>query len=93
MLQVKFGEKSCGISAIFSNVCFMIETQVLMAVSDFSEFFLGIISWKVGSLFSVCVWVCVWAGDVFQLGAASFLSGGAPHGGIGFDGGEFWKKS
>ena len=26
-------------------------------------------------------------------GGASFLSGGLPHGGIGFDGGRFQKKS
>ena len=38
MLQViKLG--SCGISAIFFQCCFMIETQVLMTVSDFSGIF------------------------------------------------------
>ena len=50
----------------------MTETQVLMTVSDFSGFFLGIIYWKGDSLFN--------GGVVFQMGWASFLSGGT-HGG------------
>ena len=50
------------ISAIFLQSCFMSETQVLMAVSNFFCFcFLGIISWKEALLFNV---------------RASFLSGG-----------------
>ena len=31
--------RSCGISAIFFQYCFMIETQVFMTVSDFSRLF------------------------------------------------------
>ena len=38
MLQVRKSH-SCKISAIFFQCCFMIETQVLMAVSDFFGFF------------------------------------------------------
>ena len=67
---------SCGISAIFFQCFFMVETQVLMTVSDFSGFFLGIIYWKGDSLFN--------GGVVFRMGWASFLSGGAMGGGIGF---------
>ena len=63
----------------------MIETQILMTVLDFSVFFLGVISWKGASLFSGG------GGVVFQLGGASFLSGGCPMGGISFDG-VFSKK-
>ena len=50
--------------------------------------FLGIISWKGGSHFNG-------GGEgVFQIGGrASFLSGGLPHGGIGFDGGGTFKKN
>ena len=36
----------CGISTIFFQYCFMSETQVLMTISNFSELFLQIISWK-----------------------------------------------
>ena len=32
-------------------------------------------------------------GVVFQMGRASFLSGGVPHGVIGFDGGEVFEKN
>ena len=53
-----------GISAILFQ-CFMIETQVLMTESDFSGFFLGIISWKGASLFGG-------VGVVFQMGGLHF---------------------
>ena len=46
----------------------MIETQVLMRVSDFSGVFLGIISWKIGFIFQR-------GGVFFRWGRASFLSG------------------
>ena len=65
-----------GISAILFQ-CFMIETQVLMTESDFSGFFLGIISWKGASLFSG-------GGCCFSDGRASFLIGWVPHGGYWF---------
>ena len=74
----------CGIC----DICFMSETQVLMAVSDFLNvfFLLRIISWKGTSLFNkeFC----------FSAGEASVLSGRVPHGGRGirFDGGVFKKK-
>ena len=67
MLQM-IKSDSCGISAIFFQCCFMIETQVLMTVSNFFGFFLGIISRKGASLFkggSVC----------FSDGGSSFLRG------------------
>ena len=52
MLQVR-KSSFCGISTNFFRCCFMSETQVLMAVSDFSDFFLlGIISWKGASFFN-----------------------------------------
>ena len=63
---------SCGMSAI--QCCFMIEAQVLMTVSDFSRFYLGIISRKGASIFNRV------GGVFFRLGAL-FLSGGPPHGG------------
>ena len=48
--------------------------------------FLGIISWKGTSRFNG-------GGIIFQMGEASFLSvGGAPWGGIGFDGGGGGQK-
>ena len=53
----------------------MIEAQVLMTVSDFSRFYLGIISRKGASFFNR-----VGGGVFFRLGAL-FLSGGPPHGG------------
>ena len=46
----------------------MIETQVLMRVSDFSGVFLGIISWKIGFIFQR-------GGVFFRWGRASFSSG------------------
>ena len=61
MLQVK-KSRFCGVSF------FMSETQVMITVPNFSEFFLGIISWEGGFSFQ-------W-GDVFQLGDPSLLSGG-----------------
>ena len=64
---------SCVMSAI--QCCFMIEAQVLMTVSDFSRFYLGIISRKGASFFNR-----VGGGVFFRLGAL-FLSGGPPHGG------------
>ena len=66
----------------------MIETQVLMEVSDFSGVFLGIISWKIGFTFQR-------EGSVFQM-AEGFIfkwCGGTLHGeGIGSDGGGFEKN-
>ena len=47
MLQVRKSH-SCGISAIFFQCCFMIETQVLITVSDFFCFFS-----RVGSVFQM----------------------------------------
>ena len=65
----------------------MIETQVLMEVSDFSGVFLGIISWKIGFTFQR-------EGSVFQM-AEGFIfkwCGGTLHGeGIGSDGGDSKK--
>ena len=58
----------CGIFAIF----FQSETQVLMTVSDFWVFFLGIISWKVVLLFNG-------EGFGFQLSVDSILRGVVPH--------------
>ena len=59
----------------------MSETQVLMTVSNFSEFFLGIISWK-GVLLCSENWFSVGEGFAFKWGV--------PHGGISFDkGGGF----
>ena len=75
---------SCGMSAI--QCCFMIEAQVLTTVSDFSRFYLGIISRKGASFFNR-----VWGGVFFRL-RALFLSGGPPHGGHWFWWGGGWKK-
>ena len=65
----------------------MIETQVLMRVSDFSGVFLGIISWKIGFTFQR-------EGSVFQM-AEGFIfkwCGGTLHGeGISSDGGDSKK--
>ena len=82
MLQVR---KSCsyGISAIFSQCCFRIETQVSMTVTNFLAFFLGIISWKGASLFN--------GGGLFfsqRGGGLHFYVGGCPMGGIGLMGGS-----
>ena len=41
----------CGIPTIFSQCCFMSETQVLMTVSNFFVSFLEIVTWK-GALLS-----------------------------------------
>ena len=62
----------CGIFVIFSQCCFMSETQVLMTISDFLGFFLGVIFWK---------------SYLFFNGGASFLSEGHHMGRISFDGG------
>ena len=48
MLQIK----SCSCSAIIFQFRFISETQVLMTVSNFSGFFLEIVSWKGALLFS-----------------------------------------
>ena len=53
MLQVTKSH-FCGIYPIFFRCCSMGETQVLMTVSNFSGFFLGIISWKGVSWGDVC---------------------------------------
>ena len=69
MLQVR-KSRSCGISAIFSKCCFMIETQVLLTVSNFffQESFPGRrLHFSMGSR------------AVFQLGSTPWV-------GIGFDG-------
>ena len=66
MLQARKSH-SCGISAIFFQCCFMIETQVLMTVSDFWRFFLGIIPWKGPSRFNGVF--------VFQMGDFIFSGG------------------
>ena len=60
---------SCGISAIYFQCCFMIETQVLMIVSNFSGFIL-----ERGFTFN-------WGGGWFWDGGTPFLSGGGGHGG------------
>ena len=64
----------------------MNEAQVLMTVSNFSGFFLEMISWKGASLFNGGLFVS-WEG-------ASFLSGEVPHWGASvlMGKGEFWKK-
>ena len=86
MLQVK-KLHYCGISAVFFQCCFMIETQVLMTVSDFLRFFSRNHFLEGGFPFQ-------W-GVISQLGA-SFLCaegrGGGRMRGIGFDGG-FLKKN
>ena len=59
MLQVRKSH-SCGISAIFSQCCFMIETQVLMTVSTFwgflsrNHFLKGGFPFQWGDLFFSC---------------------------------------
>ena len=65
-----------------------------MTVSDFLCFFLGIIYWKTASLFNggICFSDRGVGGGAWR---ASFLSGGgggAPHGGIGFDGDFFFVE-
>ena len=62
----------------------MIETQVLMTVSDFSRFFSRNHFLEEGFTFQL--------GVCFSHGRASFLSGEHPMGGIGFDGGWVFKK-
>ena len=62
---------SCGISAIFFQCCLMIETQVLMTVSDFLKIFSRNHFLEGGFTFQ-------WE-FVSQMGGASFLSeGGTP---------------
>ena len=75
MFQVR-KSRFCGISVIFSQCCFMSETQVLMTISDFWDFFLRIIFWK---------------GYLFFNGRVSFLSEGHPMRSISFDGGGLKK--
>ena len=77
MLQLIKSE-SCGISATFFQCCFMIETQVVMTVSNFLRFCSRNHFLEGGFTFQ---WG--WGGLVSQMGA-SFLGeggGGAPHGG------------
>ena len=71
MLQV-IKLDSCGIPAIFFQCCFMIETKVLMRVSDFLEIFSRnhFLEWG---------FTLQW-GSCFSYRGASFLSGGAPWG-------------
>ena len=57
----------CGISAIFCWYCFMSETQVLMTVSDFFGFFLGIIFMNGASFF----------GGEHLMGASALMGGGS----------------
>ena len=81
MLQER-KSRSCGISAIFFQCCFMIETQILMTVSDFSGFFSRNHFLEGGLTFQ-------WGVCLSVRGRTSFLSGRggwALHGGIGFDG-------
>ena len=58
----------------------MTETQVLMTVSDFSGFFLGMISWKGASLFNGGGSFSDGEGFIFMLGG----KGWCPTGGISF---------
>ena len=78
MLQVR-KSRYCGISAILFQCCVIIETQVLIGVSDFWGFFFYESFPGRGLLFSM-------EGFVFQLGA-SFLSwvGDVTWRGINFD--------
>ena len=63
MLQVRKSH-SCGISAISCQCCFMIETQVFMAGSDFSGFFSRNHFLEGGFTFSLFNW----GGGCFLLG-------------------------
>ena len=83
MLQV-IKSDSCGISAVFFQCCFMIETQVLMAVSDFSGIFSRKHFLEVGFTFQWQVYFLRWG--------ASFLSWGCPWGASVLMG-EFSKKN
>ena len=66
---------SCGISAFFLQCCFMIEQQVLMTVSYFSEFFPRDHFREGGFTFQR-------GGDVFHMRKASFLSERCPMGAL-----------
>ena len=82
MLEIR-KSRFCGVSTIFYQCYFMIETQVLMLFFFFVFFFLGIVSWKEDAL--------------LLNGRASFVSEyGVPHmgGGIDFDrrGGPHCRK-
>ena len=68
-----------GIYVICHQFCFMSETQVLMAVSDFLDFFSRNHFLEGASFVSV-------GGFVFQLRGASFLIGGNGGGGGGHGG-------
>ena len=83
MLQV-IKSDSCGISAVFFHCCFMIKTQVLMAVSDFSGIFSRKHFLEVGFTFQWQVYFLRWG--------ASFLSWGCPWGASVLMG-EFSKKN
>ena len=75
---------SCVMSAI--QCCFMIEGQVLMTVSDFSRFYLGIISRKGASFFNRV------GGGVFQIRGFIFKWWATPWGASVLMGGGCWKK-
>ena len=66
---------SCGISAFFLQCCFMIERQVLMTVSYFSEFFPRNHFLEGGFTFPR-------GGIVFHMRKASFLSERCPMGAL-----------
>ena len=89
MLQVK-KLHSCGISAIFFQCCFMIETQILMTVSDFLGFFSR-------NHFLEGDFTFQWGGgEVGCFSAGGFIftcKRGCPMRGIGFDGGFLKKRS
>ena len=69
---------SCGISAFFLQCCFMIERQVLMTVSYFSEFFPRNHFLEGGFTFPR-------GGDCFSHEEGFIFKWEVPHGGIGFD--------
>ena len=75
---------SCVMSAI--QCCFMIEAQVLMTVSDFSRFYLGIISRKGASFFNRV------GGGVFQIRGFIFKWWATPWGASVLMGGGVLKK-
>ena len=70
LLQV-IKSHSCGISAVFFQYCFMIETQVSITVSDFSKYFSRNHILEVDFTFQ-------WGRLFLRLGAFIFKCGGAP---------------
>ena len=91
MLQVKKSH-SCGIYAIFFQCYFMIETQVLMTLSDFSDFFLGIISWKGASLFNGGRLFFSWGEFIFKWAGGGSAQWGCSWGASVLMGGIFQKN-